>query len=216
MAFLGWVNLAHMLARLLKTRERIMKRLLVAVAATLLLALAGCSAESAATGPSTPTSPASEAAPAPDASTPSASTSASMLSECLNGRYRLVRFVGVGEKGTYGTGQGGDVTVTFDQGTYRLRGAGKEPIKLTLAGQNAGLLVDGTIGGSYQLQGDKATFTVGESSGSATLQVGPAKKTLPISEVANVLAPEGEAGLACADDALIVTLQDVRLELGRV
>jgi hypothetical protein len=32
------------------------------------------------------------------------------------GRYRLVRFVGVGEKGTYGTGQGGDVTVTFDKG----------------------------------------------------------------------------------------------------
>jgi hypothetical protein len=215
MAFLGWVNLAHMLARLLKTRERIMKQLLVAVAATLLLALAGCSAESAATGPSTPTSPPSEAA-APDASTPSASTSASMLSECLNGRYRLVRFVGVGEKGTYGTGQGGDVMVTFDNGTYRLRGPGKEPIKLTLAGQNAGLLVDGTIGGSYQLQGDRATFTVGESSGSATLKVGPAKKTLPISEVANVLAPEGEAGLACADDALIVTLQDVRLELGRV
>ena len=30
--------------------------------------------------------------------------------ECLNGRYRLVRFVGVGEKGTYGTGEGGDVT----------------------------------------------------------------------------------------------------------
>ena len=138
-----------------------------------------------------------------------------MLSDCLNGRYRLVRFVGVGEKGTYGTGQGGDVTVTFDNGSYRLRGAGKDPIKLTLAGQNAGLLVDGTISGSYQLQGDRASFTVGESTGSATLQVGPAKKSLPISQVADVLAQEGEAGLACANDALIVTLQDVRLELGR-
>jgi len=136
-----------------------MKRLLVAVAATLLLALAGCSGESAATGPSTPTSPPSEAA-APDGSSPSASTSSPMLSDCLNGRYRLVRFVGVGEKGTYGTGQGGDVTVTFDNGSYRLRGAGKDPIKLTLAGQNAGLLVDGTIGGSYQLHGDRASFTV--------------------------------------------------------
>jgi hypothetical protein len=138
------------------------------------------------------------------------------VQKCLNGRYRLVRFVGVGEKGTYGTGQGGDVTVTFDNGTYLLRGAGKDPIKLTLAGQAAGLLVNGSVGGDYQLQGDKASFTVGKSTGSATLQVGPAKKSLAISEVANVLAPDGEASLSCANDALIVTLQDVRLELGKV
>ena len=192
-----------------------MKRLFVALAAILLLALAGCSGESAASGPSTPTAPASPAA-SPDASSPNPATSASAVSKCLSGRYRLVRFVGVGEKGTYGTGQGGDVTVTFDNGTYLLRGAGKNPIKLTLAGQNAGLLVNGTVAGDYQLKGDRASFTVGESTGSATLQVGPVKKSLPISEVANVLAPDGEAGLSCANDALIVTLQDVRLELGKV
>jgi hypothetical protein len=192
-----------------------MKRLFVALWAILLLALAGCSGESAASGPSTPTAPPSPAA-SPDASSPNPATSASAVSKCLSGRYRLVRFVGVGEKGTYGTGQGGDVTVTFDNGTYLLRGAGKNPIKLTLAGQNAGLLVNGTVTGDYQLQGDRASFTVGESTGSATLQVGPVKKSLPISEVANVLAPDGEAGLSCANDALIVTLQDVRLELGKV
>ncbi|HEY6683698.1 MAG TPA: hypothetical protein VI030_12025 [Propionibacteriaceae bacterium] len=192
-----------------------MKRLFVALAAILLLALAGCSGESAASGPSTPTAPPSPAA-SPDASSPNPATSASAVSKCLSGRYRLVRFVGVGEKGTYGTGQGGDVTVTFDNGTYLLRGAGKNPIRLRLAGQNAGLLVNGTVAGDYQLQGDRASFTVGESTGSATLQVGPVKKSLPISEVANVLAPDGEAGLSCANDALIVTLQDVRLELGKV
>ena len=191
-----------------------MKRLFVAVAATLLLASAGCSG-AAASGPSTPTSAPPQAA-SPDAPNPSASAPASSVQECLNGRYRLVRFVGVGEKGTYGTGQGGDVTVTFDNGTYLLRGAGKDPIKLTLAGKTAGLLVNGSVGGDYQLQGDKASFTVGQSTGSATLQVGPAKKSLAISEVANVLAPDGEASLSCANDALIVTLQDVRLELGRV
>ncbi len=191
-----------------------MKRLFVAVAATLLLALAGCSG-AAASGPSTPTSAPPEAA-SPDAPNPSASAPASSVQECLNGRYRLVRFVGVGEKGTYGTGQGGDVTVTFDNGTYLLRGAGKDPIKLTLAGKTAALLVSGSVGGDYQLQGDRASFTVGKSTGSATLQVGPVKKSLPISEVANVLAPDGEASLSCANDALIVTLQDVRLELGKV
>ena len=191
-----------------------MKRLFVAVAATLLLASAGCSG-AAASGTSTPTSAPPQAA-SPDAPYPSASAPASSAQECLNGRYRLVRFVGVGEKGTYGTGQGGDVTVTFDNGTYLLRGAGKDPIKLTLAGKTAALLVSGSVGGDYQLQGDRASFTVGKSTGSATLQVGPVKKSLPISEVANVLAPDGEAGLSCANDALIVTLQDVRLELGKV
>jgi hypothetical protein len=191
-----------------------MKRLFVAVAATLLLASAACSG-AAASGPSTPTSAPPQAA-SPDAPNPSASAPASSVQECLNGRYRLVRFVGVGEKGTYGTGQGGDVTVTFDNGTYLLRGAGKDPIKLTLAGKTAGLLVNGSVGGDYQLQGDRASFTVGKSTGSATLQVGPVKKSLPISEVANVLAPDGEASLSCANDALIVTLQDVRLELGKV
>jgi len=191
-----------------------MKRLFVAVVAAPLLALAGCSG-AAASGPSTPTSPPSQAA-SPNAPNPSASAPDSAVQKCLNGRYRLVRFVGVGEKGTYGTGQGGDVTVTFDNGTYLLRGAGKDPIKLTLAGQAAGLLVNGSVGGDYQLQGDKASFTVGKSTGSATLQVGPAKKSLAISEVANVLAPDGEASLSCANDALIVTLQDVRLELGKV
>jgi hypothetical protein len=191
-----------------------MKRLFVALAAILLLALAGCSGESAA-GPSTPTAPPSQLT-SPDASSPNSAASASAVSKCLSGRYRLVRFVGVGEKGTYGTGQGGDVTVTFDDGTYQLRGAGKNPIKLTLAGKSAGLLVNGTVGGDYQLHGDRASFTVGESTGSATLQVGPVKKSLPISQVANVLAPDGEAGLACANGALIVTLQDVRLELGKI
>jgi hypothetical protein len=191
-----------------------MKRLFVAVVATPLLALAGCSG-AAASGPSTPASLPPQAA-SPNAPNPSASAPDSAVQKCLNGRYRLVRFIGVGEKGTYGTGQGGDVTVTFDNGTYLLRGAGKDPIKLTLAGQTAGLLVNGSVGGDYQLQGDKASFTVGKSTGSATLQVGPAKKSLPISEVTNVLAPDGEASLSCANDALIVTLQDVRLELGKV
>jgi hypothetical protein len=37
-----------------------------------------------------------------------------------------------------------------------------------------------------------------------------------MSQVGNVLAPDGEAGLSCANNALIVTLRDVRLELGKI
>jgi hypothetical protein len=188
-----------------------MKRLVVATLAMLLLGLAGCSSDSAASSPTSP-----EASASPQLSGPSTQSRSIPISECLSGQYRLVRFVGVGEKGTYGTGEDGDVTVTFNNGSYTLRGAGKDPIKLMLAGQTAGLLVNGTVSGDYQLDGDRARFTVGESTGSATLSVGGVKKSLPISEVANVLAPDGEATLACASNALIVTLQDVRLELGKV
>jgi hypothetical protein len=194
-----------------------MKRLFVAVSTTLLLSLAGCSANSAASGPTPAPSSAPPASAAPDTASPSASSSAAApVNQCLSGRYRLIRFVGVGEKGTFGTGEGGDVTVTFDNSSYLLRGAGKDPIKLTLAGQTASLLVNGTISGEYQLQGDRATFTVGESSGNATLSVGKVKESVPMSQVGNVLAPDGEAGLSCTNHALIVTLHDVRLELGKI
>jgi hypothetical protein len=203
-----------MLARSLKTGERIMKRLFIAVLTTLLLALAGCSGGSAGSSPSSTASSEPPASAGPATASPSSAGVSG--SECLSGRYRLIRFVGVGERGTYGTGEGGDVTVTFTDGSYVLRGAGKDPINVTLAGQRAGLLVDGRISGDYQAQGDRATFTVGESSGSASLTVGEVKESVPIAQVGNVLAPEGEAGLGCADEALIVTLRDVRLELGKV
>jgi len=192
-----------------------MTRLLLVAAAALMLALAGCSGNPSAGD--TPSLPEPESAATASISTPLATpSSATPVANCLNGRYRLVRFVGVGEKGTFGTGEGGDVTVTFNKGSYLLRGAGKDPIKLTLAGQTADLLVDGTISGDYRVEGDRATFTVGESTGSATLTAGPSKGSVSIADVGKVLAPNGEAGLSCANDALIVTLQDVRLEFGKV
>jgi hypothetical protein len=186
--------------------------LLVALAA--LMAVAGCSNGQAAGDTPSPTQPATSAA----TSNPTPTTTpapAAPAADCLDGRYRLVRFVGVGDKGTFGTGEGGDVTVTFDNGDYLLRGAGKDPIKLTLAGQTADLLVDGTISGDYRVEGTNARFTLGKGTGSATVSVGSSKESVSMAEVGNVLAPNGEAGLACANDALIVTLQDVRLEFGK-
>ena len=59
------------------------------------------------------------------------------------------------ERGTYGTGEGGDVTVTFTNGSYLLSGEGKEPIALSLPGPTAGLLVDVTISGTYQVRRQK-------------------------------------------------------------
>ena len=165
--------------------------------------------------PSTPTSPPPQAA-SPNCPDPSASAPDSPVAKVPEWALSPRSVRRRRREGNLWHGSGRRCHRDLQQRDLPLRGAGKDPIKLTLAGQTAGLLVNGTVGGDYQLQGDQASFTVGESTGSATLQVGPVKKSLPISEVANVLAPDGEASLACANDALIVTLQDVRLELGKV
>ena len=186
-------------------------RRLYFVAVALILAVAGCSSSPSAPDTPSPTQP--TAAATSSNPTPAAPWDAT----CLDGRrYQLIRFVGVGPSATYGTGEGGDVTITFDNESYLMRGAGKDPIKLTLAGQTADLLVDGTISGDQHVAGNKATYTVNESTGSATLSTGSSKEQVPMDQVGSVLAPNGEAGLACANDALIVTLQDVRLEFGKI
>jgi hypothetical protein len=182
--------------------------------AALMLAVAGCSSSPSASDMPSPTQP--TAAATTSDPTPAPPSSARPDANCLDGRYELIRFVGVGARGTYGTGEEGDVTITFDNGSYLIRGAGQDPIKLTSAGQSADLLVDGTISGDHRVAGNKATFTVGESTGSATLSTGSSKESVQLDQVGSVLAANGEAGLACAKDALIVTLQDVRLEFGKV
>ena len=189
-----------------------MRQLLLVALATL-MAVAGCSNSQSVGETPSPAQPATSATTSnPTLTTPAPAAPAA---DCLDGRYRLVRFIGVGDKGTFGTGEGGDVAVTFDNGAYVLRGAGEDPIKLTLAGQSADLLVDGSISGDYRTAGTKAIFTVGKGTGSATLSVGSSKESVSMAQVGNVLAPDGEAGLSCANDALIVTLRDVRLEFGK-
>ena len=106
--------------------------------------------------------------------------------------------------------------MTFNEGSYLLSGEGKEPIKLSLPGPTAGLLVDGTISGNYQVQGDRATFTVSESSGTATLTFVRLKKSLPMSQFGDVLASDAAAGVVCANNGLTVTLQYIRLEFSKL
>jgi hypothetical protein len=191
-----------------------MRRLFFVVVATLmLLAVSGCSSSPSAgstPSPTQPTSSASATTPMP-AATPSP---AAPYATCLNGRYQLVRYVGA--RRIYGTGEGGDVTITFDDGSYLLRGAGQDPIKVALAGQTADLLVNGTLSGDHRVAGNQVTFTAGESTGSATLSIGPLQESVAMEQVGSVLATNGAAGFACANDALIITLQDLRLEFGRV
>jgi hypothetical protein len=146
--------------------------------------------------------------------------------ECLNHRYRLLRFVAVGGSDAYGTGEGGDVYVTFSNRptraegaadpTYLLEGRGREPIKLTLAGTTGDLTVDGTAEGTYELQETQATFTSTGSAGSATLKAAGRTQKLTMADVAAIVAPKGSAQVSCTDKALTLTSQSVRFELARV
>ena len=87
---------------------------------------------------------------------------------------------------------------------------------MALAGQTADLLVNGTLSGDHRVAGNQVTFTAGESTGSATLSIGPLQESMTMEQVGSVLASNGAAGLACGNDALILSLQDLRLEFGRV
>lgn len=92
-----------------------------ALVAGALVVLAGCSGSPDAAPDASPST-----VPTPTASSASASPSLATLpaAECLTGTWRLVRFVGASDQ-TYGTGQGGDVSVRFADGGYTLQGAGQ-------------------------------------------------------------------------------------------
>ena len=135
--------------------------------------------------------------------------------DCLTGTWRLVRFIGLGASATYGTGQGGDVTVTFDNGTYALVGKGEKPIRVNLAGESGELRIDGTAKGTYAPDGGEMAFTIDEATGQGTLVSGDQRQTLPMSSIAKVVAPSGKATLACPRSVLAIALPDVRLELER-
>jgi hypothetical protein len=176
------------------------------IAAALLVLVAGCTSGSDSVPTPEPTaSPTTSATASPSPSTKPAA-------DCLEGEYKLVRFVAVNDQASFGTGEGGDIRVEFGEKTYTLTAAGKEPVTLTLAGQQGKLLVDGSVNGTYTLNGNDATFKVGQAKGSATVELAGRQQTLTMGDVGNVLAPNGKATLACNDQGLIVLLSEIRLE----
>lgn len=203
-----------------------MRRQAGLLAATALVLLGGCSgnggpptapsltpvtAAPSISGPATPPS----TAPVPTGTPDGTSTGLVPGADCLTGTWRLARFVGLGDQSTYGTGQGGDVTVAFDDGRYSMVGKGQEPVIVTLAGSAAELVIDGTVDGTYTPAGTEMAFTIGGATGEGTLEAGGQKQRLPMAQVAQVVAPSGKATLACPSGVLLIALPAVRLELER-
>lgn len=196
----------------------------VVVTAGAVLGLTACSGSSGADASASPAPAATEtsaaATPGPDAgaASPSPSPVATLpVTRCLSGTYALVRFVAVGSE-TYGTGQGGDVTVSFGDDRYTLTGGGAKPVVVTIGGQTGDLTVDGQVKGTYRLKDDTATFTQTSASGSGTLGAvgGGGGQKVTMQQVAKVIGLSGDGKVACTDQAMTITLPAVRLELGRV
>lgn len=191
------------------------RRCLVAALAGAVLGLAGCSGGSAphtSGGPSAET-PATSTTPGPSAS-PTPTLATLPAAQCLRGTWNLVRFVGASNQ-TYGTGEGGDVTVRFTDGAYSLSGAGAKPVAVTLGGATADLRVDGHASGTYRLRGSTATFSQKSTSGSGTVQLGGRSQRLTMKQVTSVVGLQGGGTVACTASAMTITLSTVRLELGR-
>ncbi len=200
-----------------------MKRVLGGLLAVGLLTTGGCSGGGPNPAPADlPSSSSPAGTPGSSSASGSGTPQSSAAAECLSHRFQLLRFVAVGGNQAYGTGEGGDVYITFrnqsgndgsvaDQ-TYRLEGLGKDPIRLTLAGVTGDLTVDGTTEGTYQLQGTQVTFTSTTSEGSATLKAGGRTQKLPMTDVAAIVAPKGSAAVTCTDKALTLTAESVRFE----
>jgi hypothetical protein len=204
---------------------RLARTLGAAVALGAALGLSACSgsgsgggggsvATPAPAGSSTSASPAASPGEIPS---PSPSPIATLpAARCLSGRYALVRFVAVGAQ-TYGTGQGGDVSVTFTDGRYTLKGAGRKPVVVTVGGQTGNLTVDGEAKGGYRLKGATATFTDGSATGSGTLDNGSGgdAQKLSMKQVNSVIGLSGDGQVACTAQAMTITLNAIRLELAR-
>lgn len=188
------------------------------LAAGAVLGLTACSATPASDGSASPAPAASPATPSADSpslsSSPSSSLATLPATRCLTGRYALVRFVAASGQ-TYGTGQGGDLTVTFDDGDYTLAGSGEKPMQITLAGSTADLRVDGRASGTYALDSTTATFKAGKTSGSGTVELGGRSQRLSMDQVTNVIGLAGKSEVACTADAMTLTFTRVRLELAR-
>lgn len=189
-------------------------RTALAALATVLL-VAGCSsatpATTAATPPPSPTT-------APVTSTPPTSTpeqTPTQATTCPTGAYSLASIKATGVNGATGSGTGGDLKVTFSEGKYQITGQGKEPVKLSIAGQSGSLFFTGSLDGTYSGASSSLTFAYTAGSGTVRLESNGKSQSLTIPQLAKVLAPQGRGSAVCSANAATVTGGGVTFDLLR-
>ena len=203
-----------------------MKKLSATVVVALGLLLAACSGGSdgpAATSPPA-TPPASVPPPAPASAEPTAASSPSAENEpagpgpeCLDGTYQVENFRAVGVDKSTAKGTGGDLTMTFDDGSFVMASKGRDPATFTVNGDTGELVLDGKLTGTYAPTGDdKVAFKVGKASGTAKLRDPKGdERSVTVKQLAGVLAPNGTATVTCEGDELTLDNKQLTLELAR-
>lgn len=176
--------------------------------------LAGCSATPAPTAtPSNP--PAITANPTPVSTEVTSAPTDSPAAACPSGEYRATGFTAIGANSTTGKGTVKDVDATFRNGTYTFEFDEDDPITLTLNQQSGRVRIDGDIRGSYTGDADDLTFALGNTTGTARLIQGGKTRTVSMTQVAAVLAPQGKGSAVCAGNQLTLTTGSITWELVR-
>lgn len=192
---------------------------------TLLATLAGPAAALLIAGCASATPPATTGATAPASVTTAAVTSApatstpeqtpTAIANCPTGVYSITSLKATGLNGTIGSGTGGDLKVAFTDGKYRITGQGKEPVKLSIAGQSGSLFFDGSLDGTYSGAASGLTFAYTSGSGTVKLESNGKSQSLSIPQLAKVLAPTGKGSAECSAGTATVTGGGVTFDLSR-
>ncbi|HEY5821752.1 MAG TPA: hypothetical protein VIT20_07240 [Propionibacteriaceae bacterium] len=182
-----------------------MSRKVLAGLTLVLMGLVGCSGGEP--------DPADEGATTPGVETPTPTPTPEVV-DCLSGSYRVVRFVGLTSQG--GSGEGGDLTAVLGAGGFTLNGGGQSPVKVTVGSQQVDLVVTGSIRGTYTTTDAGGSYAVTGTEGEAKVSAGILHRTLPMTDVANVLTPDGTGTLTCAGTGVTMTSTSSRLDLERI
>jgi hypothetical protein len=194
--------------------------LLLALVAALLAA--GCTPEKTepAGTPSALQTPVAPASPVPSTAAQSSEptgttpTQVDPVGVCPHGRYVLTSFSGTGLGSTKLTGTGKDMKVTFSDGAYEMRAAGRSSYGLAGApGLKGDLTLKGSIRGTYSGVGDRLSYKVSGAQGTATLKAAGQSRTLPMTQVTRTLAPSGQLPTNCTGDRMTIRMDTITLEL---
>lgn len=111
---------------------------------------------------------------------------------------------------------GGDVTLTFTDGTFTLHSDGQDPIKMKIGPANADLTVVGDITGLYSGDASKLKMSVKDAAGTAKIKGGFVNRQLTMRQLADQIVPLNTTGSAtCTADGATITLPNVAFTLAR-
>lgn len=164
----------------------------------------------------TPTSAPSTAAPTPTASaSPSARGADAAADEagvragldCLHGTWRMSSFAIEADSSVTTRGEGGDVRLGFDDGSWWLRSSDDEAVTVWIGSKEAELRLQGHAEGSVDVTADGVRYSVHDSDGRVEMELpeGSAEHGMPLGHFLATMVPTGSTTLDCDEDQATVS-----------